>query len=135
MYKNHAVNLHNLFQILLHSQVVELLLEHDANVNSVNSHKLIPLHLAAQNGHLNLSKLLIDAGSKVNFADLIGKQSNLNVYFNKVRLLLHKIQFWFQNRPWVNFLFVYFTLDPVYKVKAFYNFVDFRQGRALFFKR
>jgi len=40
----------------------------------VNSHKLIPLHLAAQNGHLNLAKLLIDAGSKLNFADLIGKK-------------------------------------------------------------
>ena len=81
--KNTTINLQNLFDALLHFQVVELLLEHDANVNSVNSHKLIPLHLAAQNGHLNLSKLLIDAGSKVNFADLIGKQLNLNNFFNE----------------------------------------------------
>ncbi len=41
----------------------------------MNSHKLIPLHLAAQNGHLNLSKLLIDAGSKVDAADLIGNKT------------------------------------------------------------
>jgi ankyrin repeat protein len=61
--------------IFFYNQVVELLLEHGANVNSVNSHKHIPLHLAAQNGHLNLSKLLIDAGSKVDAADLIGNKT------------------------------------------------------------
>ena len=57
------------------SQVTQLLIEHGAEVNSVNSHKLIPLHLAAQNGHLELSKMLIDAGSKLDSADLIGKTS------------------------------------------------------------
>lgn len=53
-------------------QVARLLIDHGAEVNSVNSHKHIPLHLAAQNGHLELTKMLIDAGSELDSADLIG---------------------------------------------------------------
>ena len=48
------------------------LIEAGANVNSPNAHKLIPLHLTAQNGHLELSKVLVDAGADMNYQDLIG---------------------------------------------------------------
>jgi ankyrin repeat protein len=54
--------------------VTRLLLDNGAEVNSVNSHKHVPLHLSAQNGHLELSKLLIEAGSDLDAADLIGKE-------------------------------------------------------------
>ncbi len=54
-------------------KVAQLLLEAGANVNQANTHKHTPLHLSAQNGHLGLSKLLVDAGADVNFADLIGE--------------------------------------------------------------
>ena len=44
----------------------------EIELNLPNTHGLIPLHLAAQNGHLELSRMLVQAGSDLDFADLIG---------------------------------------------------------------
>lgn len=69
--KKDDVTLHFLKLILL--QVAQKLIEADADVNTPNAHKLIPLHLAAQNGHLALSKLLVDSGTDLDYKDLIGE--------------------------------------------------------------
>jgi len=49
-----------------------------------------PLHLAAQQGHLEVMKLLLTAGAKVNFAD---RQGRVPLHFasrnNKVDCILH----------------------------------------------
>ena len=65
--------LHCIFLKLILLQVAQKLIEADADVNTPNAHKLIPLHLAAQNGHLALSKLLVDSGTDLDYKDLIGE--------------------------------------------------------------
>ena len=54
-------------------QVAQKLIEAGADLNSPNAHKLVPLHLTAQNGHLELSKILVQAGADLDRQDLIGK--------------------------------------------------------------
>ena len=45
----------------------------EIEVNRPNTHGQIALHLAAQNGHIELARMLVQAGSDLDFADLIGK--------------------------------------------------------------
>ena len=46
----------------------------DIELNSKNTHALVPLHLAAQNGHLDLARLLAtQEGINLDSKDLIGK--------------------------------------------------------------
>ena len=54
-------------------QVAEQLIEAGADVNTPNAHGLVPLHLAAQNGHLVLSQILVQAGTDLDKKDLIGE--------------------------------------------------------------
>jgi len=48
-----------------HCDVIKVLIEHKANINSSNSSQNTPLHWAALNGHLEAVKLLIAAGADV----------------------------------------------------------------------
>ena len=57
---------------ILLSKVARHLLEAGAKVDQHNAHKLTSLHLAAQNGHLALSELLLKAGADPNYPDLNG---------------------------------------------------------------
>ena len=43
------------------------------------------MHLAAQNGHLNISKLLVEGGSNMDYQDLIGK--DFKAWFPKINLI------------------------------------------------
>ena len=64
--------------MMIYFQIVDLLLSRpELELDPVNTHKHVPLHLAAQNGHLVLSRLLVEAGSDLNAADLQGENKNL----------------------------------------------------------
>ena len=63
------------FENTLFLQVAEQLIEAEADINTRNAHGLVPLHLAAQNGHLVLSQILVQAGTDLDKKDLIGEQS------------------------------------------------------------
>ena len=60
-----------------------------------NTHGQTALHLAAQNGHLELSRMLVQAGSDLDYADLIGENldliSNHKSFFG-LRLTLYTIR-------------------------------------------
>ena len=62
-------------------QVTQVLLEAGAEVSKPNAHKHTPLHLAAQNGHLALSKLLVENGANLDYADVIGKFTLRDCFF------------------------------------------------------
>lgn len=49
--------------------ILELLLEHGADINSCNSHGSNPLLIAAQYGHLEMVKMLVEKGAKLDCAD------------------------------------------------------------------
>ena len=48
-----------------HEQVADLLLKHRAFVNAKSKAGISPVHFAAQSGHANLVKLLIDKHSAI----------------------------------------------------------------------
>lgn len=50
-------------------EVVELLLEHNAEVNALRNDLMSPLMCAASNGHQYIVELLLDKGAKTNFVD------------------------------------------------------------------
>ena len=63
-------------------QVTQVLIDRrEIQVNRPNTHGQIPLHLAAQNGHLELARMLVQAGSDLDFADLIGKSGFIFRHF------------------------------------------------------
>ena len=47
----------------------QLLIEHGADPNVVNNYGSTPLHLAARNGHKEVTKLLIERGTDMDKAD------------------------------------------------------------------
>ena len=49
-----------------------------AKIDAHNAHKLTPLHLSAQNGHFDLTDLLLRAGADPNYPDLQGKSIALD---------------------------------------------------------
>ena len=49
------------------------LIEAGAKIDQHNAHKLTPLHLTAQNGHYDLTEILLLAGADPNYPDLNGK--------------------------------------------------------------
>ena len=53
----------------------------EIQLNRPNTHGQIPLHLAAQNGHLELTRMLVKAGSDLDYADLIGTSFYLLLSF------------------------------------------------------
>ena len=61
------------FQACFLFQVAQVLIDAGAEVSKPNAHKHTPLHLAAQNGHLALSKLLVESGANLDYADAIGE--------------------------------------------------------------
>jgi ankyrin repeat protein len=52
-----------------HKEIVQLLLENDADVNSINKDGETPLHLASVVGHTEIVKLLLKNGAAVNVKD------------------------------------------------------------------
>ena len=54
-------------------QVAQHLIDAGAKIDQHNAHKLTPLHLTAQNGHFDLTGLLLQAGADPNYPDLNGK--------------------------------------------------------------
>ncbi len=57
--------------------MTRLLLEAGSKVNNPNAHKHTPLHLAAQNGHLALSRMLVEGGADPNYPDNIGNFNHI----------------------------------------------------------
>jgi len=49
-----------------HNQVIELLIDNGADVNSKDGDEGTPLHMAAANGHKGIAELLIVKGADVN---------------------------------------------------------------------
>lgn len=59
--------------------IQQLLDRPEIKLNSKNTHGLVPLHLAAQNGHVALTALLASKeGTNLNSKDLIGKRSSVS---------------------------------------------------------
>lgn len=50
--------------------MVRLLLDASADMNSETTDSLTPLHLAAQEGYLEIARLLLDAGADKNSANV-----------------------------------------------------------------
>jgi ankyrin repeat protein len=48
-----------------HTEIVKLLLDHDADVNAAQADDFTPLHEAAQNGLLDVAQWLIDRGAAI----------------------------------------------------------------------
>ena len=68
-----AIDFH---QFSINFQIVEQLIERpEIELDNVNTHKHVPLHLSAQNGHLELSRILAQAGSNLESQDLIGENN------------------------------------------------------------
>ncbi|MBD0392011.1 ankyrin repeat domain-containing protein [Wolbachia endosymbiont of Pentalonia nigronervosa] len=79
-----------------HKEVVEILLNNNAEINAKTTDKgLTPLHVAAQNGHLDVVNALLDKGADFN-AKTIDKgltplhSATLNGYLDVVKALLDK---------------------------------------------
>ena len=51
-------------------EMVRLLLDASADMNSETTDSLTPLHLAAQEGYLEIARLLLDAGADKNSANV-----------------------------------------------------------------
>lgn len=70
--------------------VVELLRYHRANVNAKNEDGETPLHWAAANGYLKITKILISAGADVNAKNKYG-QTPLHLAVSRGRLKVAEI--------------------------------------------
>lgn len=57
-----------------HPEMVDLLVEYNANVNNVNNRGQYPVHLASINGKLNTLKALLSHGASHDVGNLIGNQ-------------------------------------------------------------
>ena len=53
-------------------QIVELLLQHGANVDARDKNQYTPLHFAAQYGQIEVAKLLLDYGANKDLEDQYG---------------------------------------------------------------
>ena len=68
----------------------QLLERPEINLNGKNTHAHVPLHLAAQNGHLELSRILASKeGTNLDSKDLIGEfQEHIFILLRCVLVLL-----------------------------------------------
>lgn len=66
--KNAKVRISRVY-CLADEKLVDLLIKHGANINSVNSDKQTPLHKSASIGNVPTAELLIKAGADINQAD------------------------------------------------------------------
>ena len=55
-----------------HVDILQLLLNHGASVNAVDSFGYTPLHAAARQGHVDILQLLLNHGASVNAVDNFG---------------------------------------------------------------
>jgi ankyrin repeat protein len=75
-----------------HTEIVQCLLEHDADVNVQNKHNSTPLHEASGSGNLDVMQLLLSRGADVNVLDDRGDsplhKASLYQRSNAVKLLV-----------------------------------------------
>ena len=64
-HKHGGTVLHLAAKLGSHSRLVSLILQHDADIDAMDSNEMTPLHRAAMYGNTAIARMLLDAGAKI----------------------------------------------------------------------
>jgi len=73
-----------------YKDIVKLLLDNDANINSKTSNKMTPIVLAAYNGHEDLIRFLIDRGAELSSIDYLLYNAVRSGYKDLTEIIIKK---------------------------------------------
>ena len=85
------------------TEVVEVLLQHNADIDLVNSDNCSALFMASEGGHIDILKLLIENGASINQRDLWGKPAISAAVYEKYSCHPEAVKVFLQNcayNPW-----------------------------------